>query len=51
MKILVLGHTGFVGQNLYNRLKKGGYNVSGCSRSTGVDILEYNQIYNYINIV
>jgi len=49
MKIMVLGHTGFVGKNLYNRLKKDGYDVSGCSRSSGVDILKYNQIYNYIN--
>ena len=45
MKILVLGHTGFVGQTLFNRLKKENYDVIGCSRSTGVDILDYNQLY------
>lgn len=48
MKILVLGHTGFVGENLYDRLVGDGYDVAGCSKSSGVDILEYKQIYDCI---
>ena len=48
MKILVLGDTGFIGENLMNRLKKDGCNVAGCSRKTGVDILDYNQIRDFI---
>ncbi len=48
MKIMVLGHTGFVWQNLYKALKESEYNVCGCSKSTGVDILDYKQIYDFI---
>jgi GDP-L-fucose synthase len=48
MKILVLGHTGFVGKNLFQRLKKDNHNVYGLSRSTGLDILNYNDIRNKI---
>ena len=50
MKILVLGDTGFIGENLMNRLKKDGCNVVGCSRKTGVDILNYNEIRDFIKI-
>ncbi len=46
MKILVLGYTGFIGENLFNRLKNDGYDVVGCSRSSGVDLLDYKQVYN-----
>ena len=49
MKILVLGHTGFVGKNLYKRLEQEGHNVVGCSRSTGVDLLDYKQTYKLIS--
>ena len=45
MKILVLGHTGFVGKNLFNRLKKEGHDVLGLSRSEGVNLLDYNKLY------
>ncbi len=48
MKVLVLGKTGFIGQNLFDRLKKDGHDVVGCSRSTGVDILDYTQIKSFI---
>ena len=46
--MMVLGHTGFVGKNLYNRLKKDGHDVVGCSRSTGVDVLDYKQVFEFI---
>jgi len=48
MKTLVLGKTGFIGQNLFDRLERDGYDVVGCSRATGVDILDYTQIKNFI---
>jgi len=50
MKIMVLGDTGFIGQNLFNRLKKDGHNVVGCSRKTGVDILNYSQFSDFIKV-
>ena len=42
--ILVLGHTGFIGKNLTSKLLDGGHEVFFCSKSTGVDIRDYNQI-------
>ncbi len=48
MNIMVLGDTGFIGQNLINRLKSTEHNVVGCSRRTGVDILDYNQINDFV---
>ena len=49
MKALVLGGTGFVGENLVNRLEREkGYDVVSCSRSTGVDILDYDSILKQI---
>jgi len=51
MKILVLGSTGFIGKNLINRLKEDSYKVYTAQRSTGVDIREYDQIYNKIKEV
>jgi len=48
MKILVLGHTGFVGKNLFNRLKNDGYQVIGASRSIGIDLLNYQQTHDFI---
>jgi len=44
MKILVLGHTGFIGRNLTQALKKTNNSVYGCSRSSGTDILNYKEI-------
>jgi len=48
MKILILGSTGFVGKNLKQRLLNDGYNVDTAERSSGVDILKYEQIKNKI---
>jgi GDP-L-fucose synthase len=49
MRALVLGGTGFVGENLVNRLnQEEGYHVDSCSKSTGVDILDYESILNKI---
>ena len=53
MRILVLGHTGFVGQNLLNKLITTQHHIMGGSRSEGVygyciDLLEYEQIKNYL---
>ena len=48
MNILVLGSTGFIGENLVNSLKGGDYSVYTCERSSGVDIREYKQIRDKI---
>lgn len=37
-KILVTGHSGFIGQALANRLLQKGYDVLGCSRTNGHDV-------------
>ena len=47
-KILILGSTGFVGKNLKQRLLKDGHNTDTAERSSGVDILKYDQIKNKI---
>ena len=44
MKVLVLGATGFIGKSLALRLKEEGHVVYGCSKSQGVDILNYESI-------
>ena len=48
MKIAVLGKTGFIGQNLFNRLIEDGHDVIGCSKSTGVNLLDYNLTKQFI---
>jgi len=49
--ILVLGHTGFIGKNLTDKLLKDGYQVFYCSKSNGVDIRDYVQISNQIKSI
>ena len=45
MKILLLGHTGFVGQNVYNELMKNLQNeVVGKSRSNGLDLFNLENV-------
>lgn len=39
MRILVTGHSGFIGSNLVPYLESLGHTVVGCSRRTGVDLL------------
>ena len=46
---MILGKTGFIGQNLYNKMFNDGQEVIGCSRSTGVDMLVYEEIRDFIN--
>ena len=48
MKILILGSTGFIGKNLKQRLLNDGYDVDTAERSSGVDILNYEQIKSKI---
>jgi GDP-L-fucose synthase len=43
MKILLLGHTGFVGKNVYNELIKYQH-IFGLSRSNGMDLLDLNSV-------
>jgi len=46
--IIVLGHTGFIGKNLTNKLLDDGHQVFSYSKSTGVDIRNYSQISDKI---
>ena len=48
MKVMILGKTGFIGQNLYNKMFNDGQEVIGCSRSTGVNMLVYEEIRDFI---
>jgi len=48
MKILVAGGTGFLGKNIVRILEKKGENVIICSRQTGIDIRDFNQIDNFL---
>ena len=43
-KILVLGNTGFIGKNLTESLINDNHQVFSCSKSTGVDIRNYDEI-------
>tara|TARA_Y100001963_G_scaffold158206_1_gene257029 strand:- start:822 stop:1739 length:918 start_codon:yes stop_codon:yes gene_type:complete len=43
MNVLVLGSTGFIGKSLINRLKEEPSNVTGVSRSGGLNLLDYEQ--------
>jgi len=48
MSVLVLGSTGFIGKSLMKRLEKEPVKVTGVSRSTGVDLLDYKQVSDCI---
>jgi len=49
MKIVVTGHTGFIGSNMYRFLnEKESVNSIGYSRSTGQDILNREQLGEYV---
>lgn len=49
MKVLITGHTGFIGSNMSGFLKgKDGIEVMGFSRSTGQDILNPEHVDNYV---
>ena len=48
MSVLVLGSTGFIGKSLVERLDKEPVEVTGVSRSTGVNLLDYKQVSDCI---
>ena len=49
MKVLVTGHTGFIGSNFYNYIKDmKSVDVVGFSKSTGQDIFDIAQLRKYI---
>lgn len=49
MKVLVMGHTGFIGSNMFNFLKrKKSAKPVGYSRSTGHDIFNLNQLRKFV---
>ena len=48
MRILVTGDTGFVGKNMTQFLSLKGMDVTGISRSKGLDILKYKQLEEFI---
>jgi len=48
MRVLVLGATGFVGQNLVTKLQEKECEVFTSSKSMGVDLLDYNQARDLI---
>jgi len=50
MKILLLGHTGFVGQNVFNELSKH-ENIAGLSRSNGLDLLNLDSVIEKLSEV
>jgi GDP-L-fucose synthase len=49
MKVLILGSTGFIGNNLLKRLSKENLIVTTAERSSGIDLRSYEQMYNLIN--
>jgi GDP-L-fucose synthase len=52
MVILVLGSTGFIGRNLIEELERSTtFEIHGCSRSTGIDLRDYNQVSDKIKEV
>ena len=44
MKILILGGSGFIGSNLIKSLENTNHEILSYSKSTGLDIRDYNQI-------
>jgi GDP-L-fucose synthase len=50
MKILLLGHTGFAGQNVAQVLKEGDLSYSVASRSTGLDLRDTQKVKDFLKI-
>jgi len=48
MKILILGHTGFVGLNLIREIKKTNILFKGISKSDGFDIINQKKLTDYL---
>jgi len=51
MQILILGHTGFVGQNIVKLFSENNISIVGASRSTGIDIRDKNQTTELIKAI
>lgn len=49
MKALVLGHTGFLGSKVFERLSFSGHEVFGASRSSGSDFRQSGELRKVIN--
>ena len=49
MKVLILGSTGFIGNNLLKRLSKENLVIKTAERSSGTDLRIYEEMYNLIN--
>lgn len=49
MKIILLGDTGFVGQNVAKVLKENGFSFVGASRKNGVDLRDADQCLAYFD--
>lgn len=50
MNILLLGSTGFVGQNISKTFEDKNILITKTSKSTGVDLLDFNQIYSFLKV-
>lgn len=48
IKVLVTGHTGFIGSNMVNFLRSMGVEVIGYSRSSGCDIFDLNKLKKFV---
>ena len=48
MKILLLGHTGFVGKNVAAVLKEAGIKFTGASKSTGLDLRKMDDTISFL---
>lgn len=48
MRVLITGHTGFIGSNMFDFLKKKGIEVVGYSRSTGQDIFNLKELKKFV---
>ncbi len=44
MKVIVLGSTGFLGQNLLEKVKNTNHEVFGFSKSSGLDLFDYSAV-------
>lgn len=51
MRVLITGHTGFIGSNMVDFLKSKGVKVIGYSRSSGCDIFNLDQLKRFVKNV
>lgn len=48
MNVLITGHTGFIGHNMYTYLEKKNVDVAGYSKSTGHDIFDTKNLSRFV---